>query len=77
LACFRGVQFRNSCSAFFLRSLRDVWRLPERRHPPNACCLARSAMREACELRGRSVERLCHGFALELAGDHPVRMVST
>ena len=25
----------------------------------------------ACELRGRSVERLCHGFALELAGDHP------
>jgi hypothetical protein len=42
-----------------------------RRHPPNACCLARSAVREACELRGRSVERLCHGFALELAGDHP------
>jgi hypothetical protein len=28
-------------------------------------------VREACELRGRSVERLCHGFALELAGDHP------
>jgi len=42
-----------------------------RRHPPNACYLARSAVRETCELRGRSVERLCHGFALELAGDHP------
>jgi hypothetical protein len=28
-------------------------------------------VREARELRGRSVERLCHGFALELAGDHP------
>jgi hypothetical protein len=28
-------------------------------------------VREASELRGRSVERLCHGFALELASDHP------
>jgi hypothetical protein len=44
----------------FLRSLRRVWR-------PSA----RSAVREARELRGRSVERLCHGFALELPGDHP------
>jgi len=31
----------------------------------------RSAVREACVLRGRSVERLCHGFALERTGDHP------
>jgi hypothetical protein len=41
------------------------------RHPTNACCLARSAAREACELRGRPGERLCHGFVPELAGDHP------
>jgi hypothetical protein len=42
-----------------------------RRHPPNACCLARSAARDAFVLRGGSVARLCQGFALELAGDHP------
>jgi hypothetical protein len=34
-------------------------------------------VREACELRGRSVERLCHGFALELAAITRVWMAST
>jgi hypothetical protein len=51
-------QFWNGCGAIFAIVASPRLEANGRRHPPNECCLARSAVREAWELRGRSVERL-------------------